>query len=236
MKVAHAIRTRNNTIRAIPITENFLVREKSGMLRWAEPNDSFSMFSNTGGNRQVMTNIRLDDTDHSPDLFLYTNMTKTEIHDPTAIMEDNRVYLNRSRKWYVRQFKEIDRPGIRRFTGLPLNIFLKWWRKNIPATEFSLVGLNNDQVRILIGNPNSDTDWFRVFVKWPEMQVDLSNSTTKPAYVKKLYPPLHNSWASNLIIPWMHAHCHKGFIPFSDYDSMFVDAEDEVLYITDLLG
>jgi hypothetical protein len=38
------------------------------------------------------------------------------------------------------------------------------------------------------------------------------------------------------IIPWLHAHCQKGFIPFSDYDSMFVDAEDEVLYITDLLG
>lgn len=232
MNVVHPKKTRNNTIRAIPITGNYLVREKSGMLRWAEPNDSFSAFSNTGGNRQVMTNIRLDDTDHSPDLFLYTNMTKGE--SLPEIMDESRVHLNRSRKWYLRQFTEIDRPGIRRFTGLPLNVFLKWWRKSIPASDFSLVGLNSDQMRIVIGNPHLE-DWFRVFVKWPEMQTDLSNSTKQPAR-KKINRPLNNMWVSTRILPWLHAHCHAGFIPFSDYDSMFVDAEDEVLYLTDLLG
>lgn len=196
------------------------------MLRWAEPNDSFTMFSNTGGNRQIVTNIRLDDTDHSPDLFLYTNMVSGEMNEAVTIMEDNRVHLNRSRKWYVRQFSEIDRPGIRRFNGLPLPMFLKWWRKNISATDFSISGLNNKQVRVYLGRPSCDTpDRFRLFLKWPELQGDLLDS--------KILSP---EKVSMRIIPWLHAHCYKGFIPFSDYDSMFVDAEDEVLYITDLLG
>ena len=236
MNVVHVKKTRNNTIRSIPITGNYLVREKSGMLRWAEPNDSFSMFSNTGGNRQVMTNIRLDDTEHSADLFLYTNVAKKD-DEASDIMKNSRVHLDRTRKWYLRQFVEIDRPGIRRFTGLPLNVFLQWWRKPMPASHFSLTGLNNDQVRLMFGDYTKATskEWFNIFVKWPELQADIENSTPKAAH-RKSAMHYRNTRESERVVPWLRKHCLSGFIPFSDYDSMFLDAEDEVLYITDLLG
>jgi hypothetical protein len=239
MKVVSAKPNSKRKIRSLPITGNYLVRESNGMLRWAEPNDSWRLYAHTGQQRCLIANIRYDDTEHSPDLWIYTILKSEEMkpvrevhrvigREPKPSIEgeliaDNRIYLNRSRKWYVRQFLETERVGIRRFTGLPLNAFWAMWRRTISLDDIQIYGLSNKQMKIVYAGLN-----FNVFLKWPELQYDIRESDSFMTQNKV-------QWIqSQSVMPWLHANCQGGFIPFSDYDVMFPDDMDETTYTIDV--
>lgn len=219
-------------IRALPITGNYLERDSSGQLHWAQENDQWSTHAPVGGQRQIITNIRRDNTPHSTDLWLYSNLTKDENNDRSNViddlMEQNRITLDRSRKWYIRQFYEVDRPGIVRFGGLPLTQFMKIWRQPLDLERLDFFGLSNRQVKFVYGNVV-----FNLFVKWPEMTKDLGESQGRNYFT--MYGKT-KVYKSAKVMPWLWRHCRGGFVPFTDQESHFLDFEEEVLYITDVAG
>lgn len=231
MKIIHAPVTRNKRIRALPVTGNYLVKDSGGMYRWAETNDRWRLFSPTGGSKCLIANMRRDDTEHSPDLWLYSNLTQKEIEQMGTdtdflpeLLKANRDSLDRTRRWYVRQFiASRERMGIQRFTGIPLKAFWDMWRVNIDTTDIQIYGLSNGQMKILYKDYN-----FNVYLDWPVMQRDMQES-------KSSINQTNTKWiVSEKVMPWLHKYCERGFIPFADYDLMFQDPEDEFSYIADV--
>ncbi len=230
MKIIHAKTTRNRRIRTLPVTGNYLVRSDDGMYCWVERNDRWRMFSPVGGSKCLITNIRRDDTEHSPDLWLYTNLTQREISRLSTetdfrdeLITQNQETLDRTRKWRIKQFIEMDRVGAIRFTGLPLTAFWDMWRTPIDTSELQIYGLANSQMKVVYRDFN-----FNIFIKWPELQRDMSasqSSITKGSTQVTI---------SEKVMPWLTRYCEGGFIPFSDYDTMFQDGEDEFAYLADV--
>lgn len=220
--------TRNHTLKAIKVTGNYLVRQKSGMLRWVQPNDDYKIRQKTGdrngsSNLEVIANIRLDNTPHSPDLFVYTTVKKGENGDDIA--EENRVCLKRSRKWYVRQFESIDRVGLQRFGRMPLKEFLTIWRKPMDPMQIYLRGCvtrGSSQLKFA-SKPSTNPKFDQAYplaVVWKELIKDSG---------------LRISEESNLVLPWLAKNCRGRIYPFSDYTRMFELHQDEFCYITDLV-
>ncbi len=231
MNVVHAKTTRNRRIRTLPVTGNFLVREKSGVYRWNEPNDRWRLFSPVGGQKSLVANLRRDDTEHSPDLWLYSNLTQKEISAMTTepdlraeLLQANSETLDRTRKWYIRQFvKNPERVGIKRFTGLPLNAFFEMWRQPLDTADIQIHGMSNGQMKVQYRDYN-----FNIYLDWPEMVKDVGNSqssiTIKQTKMKM----------SEKVMPWLSKYVECGFIPFADYETMFPDAEEEFAYLADV--
>lgn len=224
MQVVHADTTSVNTIRAIPITGNYLVPTDDGTLAWAEPNERWSVHANTGGNRQIVCNIRIDDSDHSPDLFLYSNFTKHEKERGIdrmlpKILDQNRLTLDTSREWYIKQFLHIDRVGPKRFTALPLADFFSLWRAPIDPQDIDLRIMGNGMMKFLYREHE-----FAVYFVWPELQKDMK--------VPSEHQP--GTGRSAIVLPWIQKHCRGRLFLFSDYSRVFEDEDDEFLYTADL--
>jgi len=242
MNVKHIDPHTKRKIKTLPVTGNYLISESDGRLRWAEPNLSWRVLSHAGNQRLFVSNIRFDDTDHSPDLWIYSVLSSDEnkaIKDRLTfeeygekpkpfiermLMEQNRTHLNRSRKWYVRQFVDNpDRSGIRRFAGIPFNAWRTMWRRTIALEDIEIYGMSNNQMKVIFAGLN-----FSVFLKWSELQTDLQNSlvaTNKGGDHLRV---------SNRIMPWLIKNCREGIIPFSDYESMFPSEMDEFIYSVDV--
>jgi hypothetical protein len=234
MKIIHAQTTTKDRIRTVPVTEHYLIRDNSREYQWDTTNIKWRFIMPTGGTRCMITNIKRDYSDHSSDLWLYTNLTQKETvlftqrgsDFGTQLIEENSNQLNRHRKWYIKQFKETDRVGIRRFGGLPLTAFWDMWRKVIPITDIHIYGLGNTQMKVVYEEYN-----FNVFLKWPAMQNDFVNSRV----TTQLENNITALRVSEVVLPWLHRSCRGGIILFSDYDTMFPDFEDEFTYITDII-
>ena len=147
---------------------------------------------------------------------------KSEVAD--ALIENNRIRLDRSRKWYIRQFVSNDeRVGIQRFTGLPLNAWRAMWRRTIPVKDIEIYGMSNNMMKVRYGGLE-----FNAYLKWKALQEDIKRSKT-------LMRQGRTEWTlSEVVVPWLEKNCSKGFIPFSDYDLMFPDPTDEVTYMIDM--
>ncbi len=242
MNVTHIDPHVKRKIKTLPITGNYLIPETNGRMRWAEPNSSWRMYSHAGKQRMFVSNIRFDDTDHSPDLWIYSVLSSDEnktIKDRLTfeefgekpkpymerlLMEQNHTHLDPTRKWYVRQFVDnSDRTGIRRFAGIPLNAWLAMWRRTIALEDIEIYGMANNQMKVIFAGLN-----FSVFLKWPELQIDMRESmgtSNKAGNQVKI---------STGIIPWLNENCRDGIIPFSDYESMFPSEMDEFIYSVDV--
>ena len=71
---------------------------------------------------------------------------------------------------------------------------------------------------------------FNVFLKWEELTEDISESAA-------LVTKDGLSWyESQRVMPWLNNNCKGGFVPFSDFDSMFPDEMDEFTYTIDIAG
>jgi hypothetical protein len=250
MKVIHVQPNSKRKIKALPVTGNYLIPESNGNFRWAEPNDAWRLYSTTGQQRCLIANLRFDDSEHSPDLWIYSVVKSDEVRPdedvlrtlkvahPEAVdglFDDNRIRLDRSRKWYVRQF--VDNPnktGVRRFTGLPFNAWRAMWRKTISTDDIEIFGLgtmpnNNNSGNNLLKVRYAGLD-FNVYMKWTDLLEDVNNSTTLLRHGNSQLR------VSQIVMPWMQQHCRGGFIPFSDYDAMIPDEVDEVTYTIDVAG
>lgn len=242
MNVIHINPHVKRKILTLPVTGNYLIPESNGQLRWAEPNDSWRVYTHAGKQRMLVSNIRFDDTDHSPDLWIYSILTNWEVKairdrvtteefgkEPkpfieALLMNDNRIHLDLKRKWYIRQFVDNpDRTGIRRFAGIPLNAWRTMWRRTIALEDIEIYGLSNGQMKVLFEGLH-----FNVFFKWAELQLDMLDS---PATVSKSGVSMS---VSEITMPWLVANCREGIIPFSDYDTMFPDESDEITYSIDI--
>jgi len=242
MNVKHIDPHTKRKIKTLPVTGNYLIPESDGRLRWAEPNLSWRVFSHAGNQRLFVSNIKFDDTDHSPDLWIYSVLSSDENkaiknrltfeehgEEPKPfiermLMEQNRICLDQSRKWYVRQFVDNpDRTGIRRFAGIPFNAWRTMWRRTIALEDIEIYGMANNQMKVMFAGLN-----FSVFLKWPELQYDVRKgvmTTRREGTELRL---------SKRIIPWMNENCREGIIPFSDYESMFPSEMDEFIYSVDV--
>lgn len=205
--------TRNITYRAIPVATNHLVRSSSGALHWKRPNNYWASYSNTGGNCQIISNIQFDDSKHSPDLFIYSNVTNKDRRSEekpyphkrntvSDLAQANRIQIDLTRNWYIKQLTNIDRVGVQRFTQLPVQAFLKLWRVPLDPKEITIADMRNQLIKFKYQEFE-----FNMFLKWPE-------------------------WRTGL--PWLKKHCRGGIFLFSDYTSMFEEQEDEFLYIADI--
>ena len=242
MNVTHIDPHSKRKIKMLPITGNYLIPETNGRMRWAEPNSSWRMYSHAGRQRMFVSNIRFDDTDHSPDLWLYTVLSSEEnkiIKERVTVvelgeepqpymerllMEQNRIHLDHTRKWYVRQFVDNpDRSGIRRFAGIPLNAWQTMWRRTIALEDIEIYGMANNQMKIAFAGLT-----FSAFLRWPELQTDLRESmgtSNKDGKQVKI---------SKRVMPWLTENCRDGIIPFSDYETMFPSEMDEFIYSVDV--
>ena len=76
--------------------------KQTGMLKWAEPQDTWIAKVPSANELAIVANFRKDDTPHCEDLFVYSNILKSEKNAPNFtvddVMEENRLYLNRSRR------------------------------------------------------------------------------------------------------------------------------------------
>jgi len=238
MNIVHVLPSAKRKTRALPVTGNYLIPEKDGSLRWAEPNDSWRLLSHTGQKRCLITNIRYDESEHSPDLWLYSIVKESEM-DPsdnwptasrkvkpeaeTAMFKNSRITLDRGRKWYIRQFSDTpDKVGIRRFSGLPVNVWRTMWRRVVSVNDIELYGLSSNMVMMKYAGLQC-----QVYFKWPELENDFGSTTT-------VFNQEGQQWkVSQKIVPWLEKNCSGGFIPFSDYESMFPNTVDELTYTVD---
>lgn len=227
MKHVYISTDKKRKTRHLPTAGNYLVTESDGRLRWSKPNDGWRVISNSGNQFHLISNIRYDDTEHSPDLWIYSPFKKDDDGtDRLIAVADNKHYLDRTRKWYIRQFIDNpDRIGIKRFTGLPLNAWQMMWRKSIPLSDLEIYGLPNNQMKVLYAGLK-----FNVFLKWDDLQTDTGESET-------LFTRDGVRWfVSQQVMPWLTNNCRGGITLFSDYDSMFIDPTDEFTYNIDVAG
>ena len=209
-----------NHIRAMPITGNYLIKDREYYI-WAERNTRWRII--THGNRCAMcTNIRRDDTEHSPDLWLYTVLKGGD--DKKKLIKGSEISLNEARNWYIRQFIPVpNKAGITRFTGLPLGAWWKLWRKKINIDDVKLFGLGNMRTKMIYRGEAS-----MPFLKWWELSRDFNNSDEFTTVKQTKW------YHSTIVIPWLRENCNGGIVLFSDYDSMFPDTMDEFAYTTDI--
>ena len=234
MNVVHQKPNSRRNVRALPLTSNYLIPDDDGTYRWAKPNNSWRLFSFSGQKRSLITNIQFDESEHSPDLWLYsiiknddmepTSDTKTRSEAELQLLEGSRIRLDPGRKWYLRQFNPIQgKLAVQKFTGLPLNAWRAMWRRTIPINEIEIYGLANNQMKVRYAGLT-----FNVYLRWPELQEDVGNTGS---FMNQDGTPWR---VSERIMPWLEKNCRGGFIPFSDYDTTFPDEEDEVTYTIDM--
>lgn len=197
-----------SVIRVMRITDNYLHQDGEDLV-WDQTNDKWKIVTTHEGH-QIVTNIQFDSTKHKPDLFLYTGVPKGD--DVTRVMEQNSERLDLTRSWYIKQMCEMDRIGVNRFSMLPLDKFLQYWRQpfNPRKIDFSTYRYQHGTIRF-----HYDNVTWPVFMSWPEL-----GDPTIPNVE---------------LVNWVKKSCGRGLYLFSDFDSMFEDEEDEFCYLTDIL-
>lgn len=213
----------DSAFKVMRITDNYLHRDGKDMV-WDQTNNKWKIITTHNGH-QIITNIQFDDTEHKPDLFLYTNLHKSD--DVDAVMNENSGRLDTSRNWYIKQMCDMDRIGIKRISELPLDRFLQHWRQplNPRKMDFSTYRYQQGMIRFHY----DDTSW-PVFIRWLEL-----GKPTPP----KVGTPFRNrtrlDYDDDKLVNWVKKSCGKGIYMFSDFDSMFENEEDEFCYLTDIL-
>lgn len=218
---------------------NFVeVEKRTGMLKWAEPQDTWIAKAPHSNELSIVANFRKDDTPHCEDLFVYTNILKSEKNAPNFhvedVMEENRQYLLRTRKWYVRQYiEQPDKPGVKRFTTLPLQTFLRLWRKPLDPRRL-YIGCRSsttDSYNFTYSKKVEDYNWtsdISVRFRWAELTADAESYSSKVNTNRKIF-----MLNDERVLPWLRNHC-EAFYLFSDYQSMFIRGSEEFCYIADL--
>jgi hypothetical protein len=246
--------SRRNTINGIPITGNILrLSANKTDMYWEMPQDSWhsingrTSFSASSTTKTMMANFRFDDSEHSPDLFVYTTIKVKHIN---SFLEENRHKISLSNPLYnfkVRQHKPMDRVGIKKFAFLPLYQAIHLWRKPLstencmifkPKTSYknltedackkiltsSILSLNYKEYSFKVNLMTINEDMYKFFIN--QKNRDKNSYISFESMTGSLYP----------MIEYMRRlrNIAKFFYPISDYDSMFEDAEEEFFYITEI--
>ena len=209
---------KQKTIKGIPITDNFVRfddiyadhENDTFRIPWNKPNTDWKV-RHCSGKRTIITNIQYDDSPHSPNLFLYSNLGRNENSTLEEIIKDNTEALDGNRNWLVKQMvKSPDRPGIRRFSSLPLGVFMTRWRKKITPDKIIMNGtrLHFNLMKFTLLGPPTDQK-FNCFMDWPDVEEGRLSEVHE----------------------WLKEYCKDGIYLFSDSDSMFDDIELEFAYI-----
>lgn len=218
---------------------NFVeVEERTGMLKWAEPQDAWIAKAPHANELAIVANFRKDDTPHCEDLFVYSNIQKSEKNalnfHVEDVMEENRLYLNRTRRWYVRQYMEQpDKAGVRGFVSLPLQTFLQLWRQPIDPRRLYIKSRSSTSGRFNVtysGAVGEHDNWMSgipMGLRWRDLLMDAKASDDQKS--RGVEPCLQNE----RVLPWLRNHC-SAFYLFSDYQSMFIRGSEEFCYIADL--
>lgn len=138
--------------------------------------------------------------------------------------------------WHV-NMRDINRDSIiKRFLRVPLPYFLKLWRTPLipgyidvnpfftPAEpKFSYLDDTLSRIKFSYMNdvfPRDNMSMsFDVYMEWPRLIEDINK---------------HKAYVLQTVMPWIHKHCKGRLYLFSDYESIFENAEDEVTYLADI--
>lgn len=213
----------DNALKAIRTTDNFL--HKGNDFVWDQPNDSWKIITTHTGH-QIITNIQYDNTEHKPDLFLYTNLNKGD-YNVSEIMKQNSEKLDMSRSWFIKQLRGIDRIGVKRFSCLPFDRFIKYWRQPLNPRKIDLTSYRYEKGMVRF---HYDEDVYSVLLKWTEL-----GEPTVPSVMSPFRNRSKLTYDDDKLLNWVKKSCGKGLYIFSDFDSMFEDEEDEFCYVTDIL-
>ncbi len=144
---------------------------------------------------------------------------------PEEIVEENESEFILPSRWRVNMAYPCDRAGIQQFKSVPLDILTSFWNKPVNVSDSGLQAVGSGIFRF------TDEEYFggtnlTCFFLWPEMGSFPAGpviGTSKP----------DETVAKTL--KWLYDYSPE-IIPFTDSDSMFLDAQTEVAYISDLMG
>jgi len=170
-------------------------------------------------------------TTHYP---LNTDLPKeeyvTNAQEFAQVIADNDKEIQEPEHWKVRQLDKPDRPIMGRFIGVPLPYFWRLWRRPLIAQNIS-VQIHGDIITVL-GKPANPEIWFQYYEEGDPL---MTMSFTCYLDWNQLY---YDMWENTMyddqkIMPWLHKNMYGGLYLFSDFESLFEDAEDEVTYLAD---
>jgi len=146
------------------------------------------------------------------------------------VIKDNDTEFQEPEHWLVRQLNKLDRPIMGRFIDVPLPYFWKLWRRPLIAQNIE-IDTHGDIITVL-GKPANPEVWFRYHEEGDPL---MTMSFTCYLEWNKLYYDMFENpmYEEQKIMPWLHKNMQGGLYLFSDFDSLFEDAEDEVTYLAD---
>jgi len=172
--------------------------------------------------RRIIANVT-DLFDSSVSLYASTRVLLGEY--AMDLTEENKNGFINKKRWRVNMTHPMDRAGIRQFKSVSFDVLEEYWRKpiNIKEAELSLIGSGI----VRFNNANYfNSRKVTCFFEWPEIE-SFPNSPTISAT-----SPAHQGHKT---LNWLFEHSPE-IIPFTDGDTMFLDAATEVAYISDLMG
>ncbi len=154
-------------------------------------------------------------------LYASTRLLQGEI--ASDIIEQNNCSFMNPKRWRVNMAHTVERSCIQQFKSVSLDILTEYWRKPIDIKESNLRGLGNGIFRFF------NSDYFgsrRVICSflWPE----IGELPASPVVVSE------PNYTAVKTLTWMHKHSPI-IVPFTDADTVFIDAETEISYISDLM-
>lgn len=156
-------------------------------------------------------------------LYASTRVLPTEV--PNAIVLENKNGFTEPKRWRVNMAYPLDRSGIQQFKSVPLDIMMEFWRKPINIRDAEIKTFGSNIFRF------ENTDYFgsrkvTCFFLWPEIDALPKNPTVGN---------IREVDKAHKTIQWMFENAPE-IIPFTDADTIFLDPETEVIYISDLMG
>lgn len=136
------------------------------------------------------------------------------------IISDNDEKILNPNDWNISQQEDLDRIGPVSFSCMPFGHFLSFWRLPLEPRyidmEFATNGMAMINFRYM--DPNyMHLDACTIYLKWKGLFDDLLQQHDQK------------------ILPWIKTHCKGRLFLFSDFDTIFENAEDEFRFITDFM-
>lgn len=156
---------------------------------------------------------------------LYASTRVLSNENLETIVSENENGFVEPKRWRVNMAYPMDRSCIQQFKSVPLDILTEYWRKTINIRDAGLKTFGSNIFRF----ENSDYFGSRkvtCFFLWSEIDAFPSNPTIgNIGEVNKAHETIR----------WMFENAPE-IIPFTDADTVFLDPETEVIYISDLMG
>lgn len=156
---------------------------------------------------------------------LYASTRVLRDENPSEIVSENENGFVEPKRWRVNMAYPLDRSAIQQFKSVPLDVLTEFWRKPINIHDAGIKTFGSNIFRF----ENSGYFGSRkvtCFFLWPEINSLPPNPTIGI---------IDGNSHTHKTLKWMFENSPE-IIPFTDADTIFLDPETEVVYISDLMG